>query len=405
MSSHSVGKLRPKLHAQWTLSGRAVPQRRRSYGCTGSYKPSPRGAQLWHRSGAARTLCTCVHRALIFANSMLHKASPTKLSAPYSLARSKVTKTGILRISRFLLVDDICFTCDNSLSDGNIAVVERGLQTLKDASFNRGDGYIEHLKNLNTVTTHFQCRKDYIRKSSIIAFKRRRDEEDPGTSQSSPREMRRTKYEGVNITTNQPRGDADVLIIETALETSITNIGTRLAEVFKQENCSPNLIVDTGIHFLLAVYGAPISEVKFLSLPPTAAAAQQHLYRVYYQPIITLLPPASGVLLSTIFCSCTRSCGTNCGCRKVGLPCSIVCGHCRGQSCLNPNTDPVSSDASADINTNKTEYDEINNIDYLTSKLSKEQCVNEEDQEKEISEVEYDEVKEVPEVEDDEKES
>ncbi|KAJ8884592.1 hypothetical protein PR048_016449 [Dryococelus australis] len=117
------------------------------------------------------------------------------------------------------------------------------------------------------------------------------------------------------------------------------------SKVFKQENCSANILVDNVIRFLLAMYGAPISEisignyryltiakstrlntpVEFPSLPPTAAAAQPHLYHVYYQlqtwlgnelnpeqwgwvinnnllePIMTLLPPALGVLLNTFF--------------------------------------------------------------------------------------------------------
>ncbi|KAJ8896983.1 hypothetical protein PR048_002329 [Dryococelus australis] len=76
------------------------------------------------------------------------------------------------------------------------------------------------------------------------------------------------------------------------------------------------------------------------------------------EPIMTLLPPAPDVLLKAIFCNCTKGWGTNYGCRKDGLPCSI------------------------------------------------EEGVNEEYEEKEVSKVEDDEEKEVPEVEDDdEKES
>ncbi|KAJ8884402.1 hypothetical protein PR048_016259 [Dryococelus australis] len=135
----------------------------------------------------------------------------------------------------------------------------------------------------------------------------------------------------------------------------------RLAQVFKEENCSPNIM--EYIVFLLAMYGAPVSEVsidkyryltfakstrlntpvKFPSLPPTSAAAQQ-LY--------------------------------------LALPFSIVYGHCREQSCLNSTTNPVSSSDSDEININKTEYDEINPIDYLISKLSEKEGVNEEDEEK-----------------------
>lgn len=99
--------------------------------------------------------------------------------------------------------------------------------------------------------------------------------------------------------------------------------------------------------------------MKLSSLPPTSAAAQQHINRVYYQvqtwlgkdlqpeqwgwnlqnkilePITTLLPPAPDELLNTIFCNCKKGCGAKCGCRKVGLQCSPVCGQCQGQACLN----------------------------------------------------------------------
>ncbi|VVC37834.1 Hypothetical protein CINCED_3A016765 [Cinara cedri] len=94
--------------------------------------------------------------------------------------------------------------------------------------------------------------------------------------------------------------------------------------------------------------------IKLLSLPSTTSAAQQHLLRVYYQlqvwlgntfnpkqwgwamddnilePVTTLLPPAPKDLLNMIFYNCTKGYGTNCGCRKIGVNCSIICGHCRG---------------------------------------------------------------------------
>lgn len=130
---------------------------------------------------------------------------------------------------------------------------------------------------------------------------------------------------------------------------------------------------------MLAVYNAPKSEnnidhhryiqfikstklhkpVQLSNLPPTSAAAYQHINRVYYQiqkwlghdlepqewgwvlqdeflqPITTLLPPAPDELLSTIFCNCKNGCGSRCGCRKSGLQCTLACGQCNGQACLN----------------------------------------------------------------------
>ena len=48
-------------------------------------------------------------------------------------------------------------------------------------------------------------------------------------------------------------------------------------------------------------------------------------------PVTTLKAPAPDQLLKCISCSCTKGCGKNCGCRKAGLKCSIVCGHCKEQ--------------------------------------------------------------------------
>lgn len=66
---------------------------------------------------------------------------------------------------------------------------------------------------------------------------------------------------------------------------------------------TPEVIITNGIRFLLSMYGAPkkvtcLDKLRYLSfakktynkkqvqlacLPPTSAAAQQHLFRVYYQ--------------------------------------------------------------------------------------------------------------------------
>lgn len=56
---------------------------------------------------------------------------------------------------------DNCFICGKSLSVGDTVVVERGLQTVKNASADRNDGHLEYLKNVNFVTINVECRKDY----------------------------------------------------------------------------------------------------------------------------------------------------------------------------------------------------------------------------------------------------
>lgn len=52
-------------------------------------------------------------------------------------------------------------------------------------------------------------------------------------------------------------------------------------------------------------------------------------------PITTLKAPAPHHLLKCITCSCVKGCGKNCGCRKAGIKCSIMCGFYKGQSCTN----------------------------------------------------------------------
>ncbi|GBM17756.1 hypothetical protein AVEN_99640-1 [Araneus ventricosus] len=113
--------------------------------------------------------------------------------------------------------------------------------------------------------------------------------------------------------------------------------------------------------------------VQLSCLPPTCAAAHQHLCRVYYQiqvslgneldpenwgwvlkdnglePIQTLLPSAPEKLINTIFCNCKKGCNYNCGCKKVGLFCSQVCTNCQGQFCSNVESNTTDEDVY-DIN-------------------------------------------------------
>ena len=175
---------------------------------------------------------------------------------------------------------------------------------------------------------------------------------------------------------------------------------------------SRGTITENGIRLLLAMYNAPQKEkfidshryysfvratrlnkpVKLSNLPPTFYASQQHIFRVYLQvqkwldndlnpeewgwmivnnslePIQTLLPPAPDLLLNTIFCNCTKGCSASCSCRKIGLRCSAVCGHCRGQSCLNVETEVTESDMDV--------YDDIDPMTCLIQEM--EEIIDEE---------------------------
>ena len=148
-------------------------------------------------------------------------------------------------------------------------------------------------------------------------------------------------------------------------------------------------IVKLGKQAIVALYGGKpdddlehLRHVKYLqklmthttavepkNLPPTPSAAEFHSMRTYYQvqvwrslnagsfdleatdwgwkiknnmliPIMTALPAAPEYLLRAIRCNCTTNCSSSrCSCRRHGLTCSLGCGDCRGESCLNSTLD------------------------------------------------------------------
>lgn len=77
---------------------------------------------------------------------------------------------------------------------------------------------------------------------------------------------------------------------------------------------------------------------------------------------ITLLPPALDAMGNMIFCNCTKGCDKNCGCKKIEIKCSIICGHCRCQSCFNSSSD----------NALDGDIDDIDPLDCLPADISEE---------------------------------
>lgn len=71
-------------------------------------------------------------------------------------------------------MSQVCFICSKPLAESEIVFFffERGIKTLIDSSIERNDGYVEYLKDKQSVTIHVECRKMYTRKSSIAAAKR-----------------------------------------------------------------------------------------------------------------------------------------------------------------------------------------------------------------------------------------
>ncbi|XP_044579087.1 uncharacterized protein LOC123261518 [Cotesia glomerata] len=185
------------------------------------------------------------------------------------------------------------------------------------------------------------------------------------------------------------------------------------AEVFKKSNSTQQEVITNGIRFLLSMYGAPKKttcldkhryacfvkntknkkQVQLACLPPTSVAAHQHLFRIYYQvqvwlgyqldptdwgwklvnnilePVQTLLPPAPEKLLNTIFCNCKKGCSAKCGCKKVGLSCSLACTNCQGWSCSNIESQTMEDSFDSD------------EVSCDTSLLTQFTCIQNEDEE------------------------
>ena len=110
-----------------------------------------------------------------------------------------------------------------------------------------------------------------------------------------------------------------------------------------------------------------VEAVEPKTLPPTSAAANLHIKRVYhqvqawlehkldpsqwgwimenghYKPRMTNLPPGPQELMEAIFCGCKTGCAKgNCKCKKFGLCCIIICLDCR-RDCF--NAEPFQSES------------------------------------------------------------
>lgn len=77
-------------------------------------------------------------------------------------------------------------------------------------------------------------------------------------------------------------------------------------------------------------------------------------------------PPAPQSLLEKIACKCLKGCQSHCGCKKLGIKCSVFCKECAGSNCENASELKISEDdSSLDID---DEIDMIVNM--ITSSFS-----------------------------------
>ncbi|XP_050063804.1 uncharacterized protein LOC114129279 isoform X2 [Aphis gossypii] len=224
--------------------------------------------------------------------------------------------------------------------------------------------------------------------------------------------MLTNKFKNSNITVNQALDNADTLIVNTAIDLSLTNetvviVGEGKGTIERRIYSTNSLqspkdtkksilfvhaffgcdttssfyrkdnICKAGEMFILALYNASEKETNLnnyryqcfaknvsssknvlLTIPPSEAAAREHSFRVYHQIQMWLgnekIPVEWGWHL--------KSCTASCGCRKHGLKCSTICGYCKRNSCLNAMEAIDENDIesiSDEGNKSKKEADEI----------------------------------------------
>lgn len=178
-------------------------------------------------------------------------------------------------------------------------------------------------------------------------------------------------------------------------------------KVFREPETDIRVLEKVGQKFLVLLYGGDtdmsLNDLRFKNfssyliksktnlacLPPTEAAANQHIRRTYLQvqkwlgrdshisplqygwkrtfegivAIPTTLEAAAPELLKLISCNCQKGCQkSNCGCRKAGLKCSVICGFCGGESCSNieARLDDDEENVLDDIDYTQTPHSEYN---------------------------------------------
>lgn len=177
------------------------------------------------------------------------------------------------------------------------------------------------------------------------------------------------------------------------------------ARTFLLEDAEVDELVESGCTIIGAMYGNKLNSIslnklrfllykkkclksttfKLESLPPTIAAAKEHIFRVYLQvqqwlgnelsatdwgwqksnvglrPMYTTDTIIPDELLETFACSCKTGCVSNkCTCKSHGLECTDLCENCDGQcdNCL--ESFDVDFDEENENNVNENDVNECN---------------------------------------------
>jgi len=201
------------------------------------------------------------------------------------------------------------------------------------------------------------------------------------------------------------------------------------AEIFNQPKSSKEAIAEAGERFLLRLYGAVneaslndlryslygkataklalTSKFALASLPPTSSAAREHSFRVYLQvqrwlgmqheatdfgwklhngklvPVTTSETAVPEDILNLISCNCKTSCRNACGCRRLGLLCSMLCGNCQGVSCTNASSASLESNQDSESDEEISHHQDVNSDDEdeeddgdVASQMNEDSCMS-----------------------------
>lgn len=69
-----------------------------------------------------------------------------------------------------------CVICNNVMKISECSVVKRGLQNLIEASKSRNDNLYMKFESVSELILYKKCRKNYTRKTSIVAFQKAKDQ-------------------------------------------------------------------------------------------------------------------------------------------------------------------------------------------------------------------------------------
>ncbi|GFY41199.1 hypothetical protein TNIN_52701 [Trichonephila inaurata madagascariensis] len=158
---------------------------------------------------------------------------------------------------------DLCFICNESLSQGDPVNVVRGLKTLKTASMERNDGHIDFLNSSIPENVHTECRKtNFLNRLPCTEKKPRQDNQ---VSEAMAEIFNHIEnHDDSQFTLKELR---DVL---TGYVSFIDHPASNVDTVYTTLHCATNIALRRGQKTCLITFDQPlysgITTLKFLLL-------------------------------------------------------------------------------------------------------------------------------------------